>query len=75
MTYRLSVTLHDNRVLNEFSSDRLSDLAWEDEYPGSEPNTFNARGHRLPWTVRKVSITGDEPPTKARAAFYRRWRS
>lgn len=71
--YRLTVTLADNRVLTEFTFDSLSELAWVDNNGAN--NIFNSYGYHRPNTVRHVSITGSEPPTRARAAWYRRYRS
>ena len=75
MSYRLIVALRDGRILNEFAADELSGLAWKERRWFPNPNIFNAFGYQRPETVRNVTITGSEPPTKARARFYREWRS
>jgi hypothetical protein len=74
VTYRLTITLADGRMLTEFSADELSGLAWPDE-DRYAPNVFNNYGDHHKSSVRHVTITGSEPPTRARASWYRKYRS
>lgn len=73
MTYRLTIAMRDNRILNDFAADELSTLAWMERpwFLIRARNIFNALGYQRPETVRAVVITGSESPTKARARWFK----